>query len=159
MNLRRHEQKLHKILTPPPPQIVCDECLESFDSLSQTREHLELAHDMTSNRHCIYCHRIYLTAENYQTPLLKKHSLQVCDGIETRSSAAPTESAFKGKLHRYDLKFGEKEMVLIQVMMHMKEKIAALILEIPCGSGIDQISHCARRGHWKLREDHAISKH
>ena len=159
MNLRRHEQKVHKILTSPPPQLICDECLESYENLSQAREHVELAHDMTSNRHCIYCDRIYLTAENYQKPLLKKHSLQVCDGIETRSSAAPTESAFEGKLRRYDLMFGEKEMVLIQVMMHMKEEIDALILEIPCGSGIDQNSHCARRGHWKLLEDHAISKH
>ena len=109
-NLRRHEQKVHKILPPPPPQTVCDDCLESFESLSEAREHVELVHDMTSNSHCIYCHTIFLTAESYGQHLLKKHALPVWDGIETTSSAAPTESAFRGKLRRYDLKVGEKEM-------------------------------------------------
>ena len=128
-NLRRHEQKVHKILPPPPPQTVCDECLESFESLSEAREHVELVHDMTSNSHCIYCHTIFLTAESYGQHLLKKHALPVWDGIETTSSAAPTESAFRGKLRRYDLKVGEKEMDLLQVMMQNKEEIDALILE------------------------------
>ena len=32
----------------PPPQIVCDECLESFESLSEAREHVELADEWTS---------------------------------------------------------------------------------------------------------------
>ena len=61
--------------------------------------------------------------------MLKKHALPVWDGIETTSSAAPTESAFRGKLRRYDLKVGEKEMDLLQVMMQNKEEIDALILE------------------------------
>ena len=38
----RHEQKVHEILPPAPPRTVCDECLESFDSLSEAREHVEL---------------------------------------------------------------------------------------------------------------------
>ena len=84
---------------------------------------------MTSNSHCIYCHTIFLTAESYGQHLLKKHALPVWDGIETTSSAAPTESAFRGKLPRYDLKVGEKEIDLIQVMMQNKEQIDALILE------------------------------
>ena len=84
---------------------------------------------MTSNSHCIYCHTIFLTAESYGQHLLKKHALPVWDGIETTSSAAPTESAFRGKLRRYDLKVGEKEMDLLQVMMQNKEEIDALILE------------------------------
>ena len=61
--------------------------------------------------------------------MLKKHALPVWDGIETTSSSAPTESAFRGKLRRYDLKVGEKEMDLLQVMMQNKEEIDALILE------------------------------
>ena len=61
--------------------------------------------------------------------MLKKNALPVWDGIETTSSAAPTESAFRVKLRRYDLKVGEKEMDLIQVMMQNKEEIDALILE------------------------------
>ena len=128
-DLRRQEQKVHKILPPPPPQTVCDECLESFESLSEAREHVELTHDMTSNSHCIYCHTKFLTAESYQKYLLKKHALPVWDGIETNSSAAPRESAFRGKLRRHDLKVGEKEMDLLQVMMQTKEEIDALILE------------------------------
>ena len=128
-NLRRHEQKVHKILPPPLPQTVFNECLESFESLSQAREHVELAHDMTCNSHCIYCHTILLTAESYQKHLLKKNALPVWDGIKTSSSAAPTESAFRGKLRRYDLKVGEKEMDLLQVMMQNKEEIDALIQE------------------------------
>ena len=115
-NLRRHEQKVHKILPPPPPQTVCDECLE-------------LAHHMTSNNHCIYCHTKILTAESYQQHLLKKHALPVWDGIETTSFAALTESAFRGKLRHYDLKVGEKERNLLQIMMQNKEKIDACILE------------------------------
>ena len=124
---------------------------------------------MISNSHYIYCHTIFLTAESYGQHLLKKHALPVWDGIETTSSAAPTESAFTGKLRRYDLKVGEKEMGLLQVMMQNKEEIDALILErvkegpnkvlIPRGSGNDQNSHCARRGQWKLRKDHAVSQH
>ena len=66
MNLRRHEQKVHKILPPSPPQTVCDECLKSFESLSEAQEHVELTHDMTSGSHCICCHTIFLTEENYQ---------------------------------------------------------------------------------------------
>ena len=110
-NLRRHEQKVHKILPPPPPQTVCDECLESFESLSEAREHVKLVHDMTSNSCCIYCHTIFLTAESYGQHLLKKHALPVCDGIETTSSGAPTERAFRGKLRRYYLKDGEKKWI------------------------------------------------
>ena len=128
-NLRRHEQKVHKVLPPPPPQTLCDECLQSFESLSEAREHVKLAHDMTSNSHSIYSHTIFLTAENCGQHLLKKHALPVWEGIETISSATPTESAFRGKLRRYDLKVGEKEMDLLQVMMQNKEEIDALILE------------------------------
>ena len=104
-NLRRLEQKVHKIL-PPPPQTVSDECLESFESLSEAREHVELVHDLTSKSRCIYCLTIFLTAESYGQHLLKKHAVPVWDGIETTSSAAPMESAFRGKLRRYDLKVG-----------------------------------------------------
>ena len=110
-NLRRHEQKVHKILPLPPPQTVCDECLESFEILSEAREHVVLVHEMTSSSHCIYCHTIFLTAESYGQHLLKKHALPVWDGIETTSSAAPTESAFRGKLRQYDLKVGEKKWI------------------------------------------------
>ena len=106
MNLRRHKQKVHTILPLPPPQTVCDECLESFGSLSEAREHVELAHDMTSKSNYIYCLTISLTAECFQKHLLKKHALPVWDGIRTSSSAAPTERAFRGKLRRYDLKVG-----------------------------------------------------
>ena len=100
MHLRRHEQKVHKILPPSPPQTVCDECLKSFESLSEAQEHVELTHDMTSGSHCICCHTKFLTAENYQKHLLKKHALSVWNGIETSSSTVPTESAFRGKLRR-----------------------------------------------------------
>ena len=128
-NLNRHEQKVHKILPLPPPQTGCDECLESFENLSEARENVELAYCMTSNSHCIYCDTIFLTAESYQKHLLKKHALPVWDGIETSSSAAPTESAFRGKLRRYDLNVGEKEMDLLQVMTKNKEEINALSQE------------------------------
>ena len=97
--------------------------------MSEARELIELVHDMTSNSHCVYCHTIFLTAESYGQHLLKKHALPFWDGIETMSSADPTESAFRGKLHRYDIKLGEKEMDLLQVMMQNKEEIDALILE------------------------------
>ena len=62
-NLRRHEQKVDKIRPRLPPQTVCDECLESFESLSEAREYVELVLDMTSNSNCIYCHIIFLTAK------------------------------------------------------------------------------------------------
>ena len=39
------------------------------------------------------------------------------------------ESAFRGKLRRYDLKVREKEIDLLQVMMQNKDEIDALILE------------------------------
>ena len=67
--------------------------------------------------------------ESYQKHLLKKQALPFWDGIETSSSAAPTESAFRGKLRRYDLKVGEKEIDLLQVMMQNKEETDALIQE------------------------------
>ena len=104
-NLRRHQQKVHKILPPPPPQTVCDECLESFESLSEAREYVELVHDKTSNSHCIYCHTIFLS---YQQHLQKNHALPVWDGVKTTYSAAPTESASRDKLRRFDLKISEK---------------------------------------------------
>ena len=122
-------KKVHKILPPPPPQIVCVECLESFEKFLETREHVELVHDMTSNSHCVYFRTIFLTAESYGQHLLKKHALPVWDGIETMSCAAPIECAFRGKLSRYDLKIGEEEMDLLQFMMQNKEEIDALILE------------------------------
>ena len=84
---------------------------------------------MTPNSHCIYCYTIFLTAESYGQHLLKKHAVPNWDGIETTSSAAPTKSAFRGKVRRYDLKVGEKEMNLLQVMMQNKEEIDALKLE------------------------------
>ena len=125
-NLRRHEQKVHKILPSPPPQTVCDECLESFESLSEAREYVELVHDKTSNSHCICCHTIFLS---YQQHLQKKHALPVWDGVKTTYSAAQTESASRDKLRRYDLKISEKEMDSLQVLMQNKEEIGALILE------------------------------
>ena len=69
MSLRKHEKKVQqvqKIILPPPPQTVCNECLESFQSLSEAREHVELAHEMTFNSHCIDCHAKFLTAVTYQ---------------------------------------------------------------------------------------------
>ena len=76
-NLRRHEQKVRKLFPPPLAQTAYDECLESFENLSEAREHVELTHDMTSNSHCMYCHTIFLTAESYQKYLLKKRALPV----------------------------------------------------------------------------------
>ena len=166
--MRRHEQKVHKIFPPPPPQTVCDECLESFDSLSEAREHVELVHDMTFNSHCIYCHIIFLTAESYGQHLLKKHALPVWDGIETTSSAAPTESAFRGKLRRYNLKVGEKKGFASshdgkqggnRCSHTGKGQRGSAQGAIPCESGNDQNSHCARRGQWNLRKEHAVSEH
>ena len=129
MNWRTHEQKVHKIFSHPPPQTVCTECLESFESLSEAQEHVQLAHDMTSISYCIYCRTKFLTAGSYQKHLLKKHALSVWDGIEMSSSAAPTESAFRGKMRRHDLKVGEKQMDLLQVIMQNKEELDTLILE------------------------------
>ena len=74
-------------------------------------------------------HTIFFSAESYQKQLLKKHALPVGDGIETSSSAAPTESSFRGILRRYNLKLGKNKMDLLQVMMQNKEEIDALILE------------------------------
>ena len=110
-NLRRHEQKVQKILHLPPPQTACDECLESLESLSEAREHVELTHEMMSNLHCICCHTTFLIAESYQQQVLKKHALPILDGTETTSSAAPAGNALRGKLRRYYLKVGEKNWI------------------------------------------------
>ena len=96
--------------------------------LSKAREHVELLRDMTSNSHCIYSHTIFLTVESYGQHFLKKHALSVWDGIETTSFAAPTESASRGKLRRYNLKVGEKKG-LASSHDAKKEEIEALILE------------------------------
>ena len=58
--------------------------------------------------------------------MLKKDALTVWDGIETASSAAPTESSFRGKLRQYYLKIGEKEKDLLQVTMQIKEGLDAV---------------------------------
>ena len=50
-NLRRHAQK---ILLVPPPHSVCDVYLESFEKMSEARECVELAHDITSLSHCFF---------------------------------------------------------------------------------------------------------
>ena len=95
----------------------------------EAQDHAELAHVMISNSHGIYCHTIFLIAESYQKPLLKKHSMPFWDGIETSSFTVPTESAFRGKLGRYDPIVVEKEMGLLQFMMQNKKKTFALMLE------------------------------
>ena len=115
-NLRRHEQKVHKIL----PTLLLKLFAMSVSKFSRARrkpkaqEHVELAHGIFSNCHCIWCHTLFLTAESYQKQLLKKHTLPVWDGVETSFSFVPTESKFREKLRQYDLKIGEKEIDLLK---------------------------------------------
>ena len=45
------------------------------------------------------------------------------------TSSAPTESAFRGKLRRYELSVKEDELNLMNVIMRNKEQIDALIDE------------------------------
>ena len=94
---------------------------------------------MTSNSHCIYCHTIFRTPRNYQEHLLNKH-------------AVPTESAFTGKLRRYDLKVtikrngfasshyakqeGNRCFDTCKGQRGRKQSV------ISCGSRDDQNSHC-----------------
>ena len=69
-NLRWYEPKIHKILLHlTPPQTVCDECLKSFESLSEAWEHLELAHAITT---------IVIVFMPYQNFSLRKSSKNIC---------------------------------------------------------------------------------
>ena len=126
--LRRHERKVHKILPATTPQTVCEECLKTSKSLSEAREHVELAHDLSSNSHCIYCHTMFLSQRKAIKNICWKSTHW--DSIETISSAAPREIVFRVKLCQYDLKVGEKEMDFLHVRMQYKEEIDALILEM-----------------------------
>ena len=65
--------------------------------------------------------------------MLKKHQLPVwSQGNEPGTSAAPTESAFRGKLRRYELSVGEEEGDLMIVTMRHKDEIDVLIEEREC---------------------------
>ena len=50
-------------------------------------------------------------------------------GNEVETSTAPTESAFRGKLRRYELSVGEDELDLMNEIMRNKEEIDVLIDE------------------------------
>ena len=129
-NLRRHEQNIHKIFAAPPPPTKCDECRESFSSLAEAREHVELAHNVSTDSLCIYCHTIFLSVEKFRQHMSKNHQLPIwTPGNEVRTSSVPTESAFRGKLRRYELSVKEDELDLMNVIMRNKEEIDALIDE------------------------------
>ena len=73
----------------------------------------------------------------------------------------PNESASIRNLRWYDLKVGEKEMDLLQVMMQKKEEIDALILETVNSMwkwGWSKNSHYVIQGHWKIWKDILFSK-
>ena len=61
--------------------------------------------------------------------------MSIWDVIETIFFAALTVSAFRQTMGRYDLKIGEKELDLLQVMMQNKEGTDAL-----CKTGILDIT-------------------
>ena len=61
-------------------------------------------------------------SKNHQVPIWTT-------GNEVGTSTAPTESAFRGKLRRYELSVGEDELDLMKVIMRIKEEIDALIDE------------------------------
>ena len=62
--------------------------------------------------------------------MLKKHILPIwTPGNEAGTSAAPTESAFRGKLRRYELSVGEEQVDLMNSTMRQKDEIEALIEE------------------------------
>ena len=127
-NLRRDEQNIHKIFAAPPPPIKCNEYRESFSSLAEAREHAELDHNVSTDSVCIYCHTIFLSVEKFQQQMSKKYQLPIwTPGNEVGTSTAPTESAFRGKLRRYELSVGEDGVDLMNVIMRNKEKIDTLI--------------------------------
>ena len=62
--------------------------------------------------------------------MLKKHRLPIwTPGNEAGTSAAPTESAFRGKFRRYELSVGEEQVDLMNSLMRQKDEIEALIEE------------------------------
>ena len=129
-NLRRHEQNIHKIFAAPPPPTKCDECREAFSSVAEAREHVELAHNVSTDSLCIYCHTIFLPVEKFRQHMSKNHQLPIwTPGNEVGTSSAPTESAFRGKLRRYELSVREDELNLMNIIMRNKEEIDALIDE------------------------------
>ena len=77
-NLRRCEQNIHKIIAAPPPPTKRDECRESFSSPAEAREHVELAHNVSTDSLCIYCHTVFLSVENFRQPSMSKnHQLPI----------------------------------------------------------------------------------
>ena len=76
-NLRRHEQNIHKIFAAPQPPTKCDECRESFSSLAEAREHVELAHNVSTDSLCIFCHTIFLSVEKFRQHMSKNHQLPI----------------------------------------------------------------------------------
>ena len=94
-NSRRHEQTIHKVFSNPPPPTICDEFRESLATLAEAREHVELAHNVTTDSLCTYCHTIFFSVEKLRQYMLKKHQLPIWNpGNEAGTTAAPTESAF-----------------------------------------------------------------
>ena len=78
----------------------------------------------------MYCHTIFLSAEKLRQLVLKNYILPIwTPGNEAGTSAAPTESAFRGKLRRYDLSVEEEEVDLMNSTMRHKDEIDALIDE------------------------------
>ena len=90
-NLRRHEQTIHKIFANPPPPTTCDKNRESLAKLAEAREHVELAHNLTTDSLCMCCHTIFLSVEKLRQHMLKKHQLPIWNLVnKAGTSAAPT---------------------------------------------------------------------
>ena len=138
----------------PPPQIVCGECLESFESLSEAREHVELAHDLTSNSHCIYCHTFFSMRKaiknicwrstHYQFGMASRRALPLSQRkARSEGNCAKTISKFLKRFASiHDTKQGGNRCSHTGKCQRGSEQNA-----ISCGSGDDQNSHRARRGH------------
>ena len=103
-NLRRHEQNIHKIFAAPPPPTKCDECRESFSSLAEAREHVELAHNVSTDSLCIYCHTIFLSVEKFRQHMSKNHQLPIWT-VE-KPSTTP-EMRWEHQLLQLNLRLGE----------------------------------------------------
>ena len=159
-NLRRHKKTVHNLHAPiAAVRVKCNDCLEEFNSVAETIQHIEIDHFKSANKHCAICRTVFMSLEKYQSHKNNRHGLPVWDSdagststsggggggsnetiaIEsssttrvpqsTRSILTESQTPFNGNLKKYQLNFDENEIDLLDFMMRNKEVIDDFIFE------------------------------
>ena len=135
-NYRKHLLRVHRIGTQKEMHRTnCSECRESFETLGYAREHIATEHIIEIEKHCVFCNTLFPSHQAYQTHMQQEHGLpayepKVSNIIEGGISATLQQSAFDGKLKKFEFVIEKGEVDMLSLILNKKEAINQLISDL-----------------------------